>query len=224
MKVVGVVFAIDPTGDQPGPLAPLGGRPMFAWAVSALAAAGRLDRIVVVAGAAADVVRRALDGQPPGHRVVVLGGAATRHDALHCVLSILDSDIETVVLHDGHRPLAPPDVVSRVVGAVEGGAPAAVPVVEVTETVKELDPAGRVAGTVPRESLVRMQAPRAVRRSLLDAAHAACGPGDLTADVAGVLVPPGTPLVTVPGDHAASPVLHPADLALAEAVLAVARP
>jgi 2-C-methyl-D-erythritol 4-phosphate cytidylyltransferase len=223
MRVAGVVFATHSAAGGPAALSPLGGRPMVVWGVSALAAAGTLDQVVVVvAGGAADSIGRALDGLLPSHCVLVVGGAPTRHESLHHVLSILDSSIEMAVLHDACRPLAPPAVVSRVVSAVEGGAPAAVPVVEVTETVKELDEAGRVGRTVPRESLVRVQAPQAVRRSLLDAAHAGCGAADLTADDDGALVPAGFPVQTVPGDHAAFPVLHPADLALAEAVLVVA--
>jgi 2-C-methyl-D-erythritol 4-phosphate cytidylyltransferase len=220
MKVAGVVFATDLAHDVPGAAGLLGGRPLLAWAVSALAGAGGLGQLLVVAGAAAGQVSRALDGQLPGHRLVVIGGDRTRHGSIHCVLSILDSDIDLVLLHDALRPLAPPEVVSRVVGAVRSGALAAVPVVEVTETVKELDPAGRIARTVPRESMVRLQTPQAVRRSLLAAAHSRCGRTDLVTDGAGALVPAGTQVVTVEGDHAAFPVLHPADLALAEAVLA----
>jgi 2-C-methyl-D-erythritol 4-phosphate cytidylyltransferase len=102
---------------------------------------------------------------------------------------------------------------------VVGGAPAAVPAVEVTETVKQLDAAGRVESTVARESLLQLQAPRAVRRSLLDAAHAHCAPADLATDEI-ALVPPGTPLTTVTGDHDAFPIVRAADLALAGAVLA----
>jgi 2-C-methyl-D-erythritol 4-phosphate cytidylyltransferase len=193
---------------------------MLAWAVSALVDAGCVEQIVVVTDAAAPLVRQVLDGYLPDQPAVVIGSGPSRHASLHRALSIIESQFEIVVLHEASRPLAPPDVVSRVVGAVLGGAPAAVPVVEVTETVKELDPEGRVVRTVPRESVARVQGPQAVRRSLLDAAHARCGPAELTTDEAGALVPPGTSPVTVQGDHDAFPVLHPADLTLAQAVLA----
>jgi 2-C-methyl-D-erythritol 4-phosphate cytidylyltransferase len=193
---------------------------MIAWALSALDDAGGVEQIVVVTDVVVALVEQALKDHLPDRSAVVIGGGPTRHASLHCALSTIESHFEIVVLHDACRPLAPPDVVSRVVGAVQRGAPAAVPVVEVTETVKELDEDGRVARTVPRESLVRVQSPQAVRRSLLDAAHARCGPADLATDEVGALVPPGTPLVTVQGDHDAFPVLRAADLTLAQAVLA----
>lgn len=196
---------------------------MLVWATSALRDGAEVDQLVVlvaIPGSSAGAVQSLLDATVPGHRALVLDGAATRHGSLHRALSTLDSRIEMVVLHDAGRPLAPPGVVSRVAGAVRRGAPAAVPAVEVTETVKEVDPAGRIVRTVPRESLLRLQAPQAVRRSVLEAAHAGCTPADLSADPAGGLTPPGIRPRTVEGHHDAFPVLHAADLALAEAVLA----
>jgi 2-C-methyl-D-erythritol 4-phosphate cytidylyltransferase len=116
----------------------------------------------------------------------------------------LAGEWDIVVLHDAHRPLAPPELVARVVAAVRAGADAAVPVVEVTETVKEVDAAGRIVRTVPRETLVQTQTPQAVRAGRLGPA------GELPAAA-----------VTVPGTPDAFPVHDPHDLALAAAVLAV---
>ena len=225
MRVAGVVLATatGTTGAGPTPLSLLGGMPLLAWTVSALRDGTNVDQIVVVAafhGSSTGAVRQLLDTAVPGHGSLVLAGEPTWHGSLHRALSLLDSCIEIVVLHDPYRPLAPPEVVSRVVGAVRSGAPAAVPAVEVTETVKQVDPAGWIMRTVPRESLLRLQAPQAVRRSLLDAAHAGCTPSDLATGDTAPLIPPGTLVATVPGDHDAFPVLHAADLALAEAVLA----
>lgn len=143
--------------------------------------------------------------------VVVL--AAPGHAGLHAVLPRLES-YGIVVLHDAHRPLAPPELVARVVAAVRAGADVAVPVVEVTETVKEVDPAGRIVRTVPRETLVQVQTPQAVRTAVLLAAHRSCRPDD-------PLVPATGRLVTVPGAADAFPVRTGPDLALAAAVLAV---
>jgi 2-C-methyl-D-erythritol 4-phosphate cytidylyltransferase len=206
MRVAAVVFAPDPP-DGPVPLTLLGGRPMLDWAISALRAGAEIAQLVV---AGADT---ALDG------VIVVSGQDSRHAALHEALSLLDSRVEIVLLHDAHRPLASAELVSRVVGAVLAGAPAAVPAIEVTETVKELDTAARVTRTIPRDTLRRVQAPRAVRRSVLEAAHAGCDPGHAGGEPA--LVPAGTLVATVPGETDAFPVLRPADLILAEAVAAL---
>lgn len=142
--------------------------------------------------------------------------AAPGHGGFHAALAEV-SAYEVVVLHDAHRPLAPPELVARVVAAVAAGADAAVPVVEVTETVKEVDPAGRIVRTVPRETLVQVQTPQAVRTALLLAAHRSCRPED-------PLLPAAARVVTVPGAPDGFPVRDAHDLALAAAVLAVRSP
>jgi 2-C-methyl-D-erythritol 4-phosphate cytidylyltransferase len=181
--VSGVVLAAEDRTE----LGPLDGTTLIDHAVSALRGSG-----VVVS--------------------VVVAGGLSAHDCLHSVLSrVQGSDV--VVLHDAHRPLAPAELVVRVVEAVAAGADAAVPVVEVTETVKEVDPAGRIVRTVPRESLVQIQFPQAVRTPVLVAAHRSCAPGD-------PLIPAGAAVRTVPGAPDAFRVSSPYDLELAAAVLA----
>ena len=143
---------------------------------------------------------------------VILANGSSAHDSLHAALPEL-ADADVVVLHDAHRPLAPSSLVVRVVEAVRDGADAAVPVVEVTETVKEVDPGGRIVRTVPRESLRQVQFPQAVRGSVLTAAHRSCRPSD-------PLIPVGARVVTVPGAADAFAVSSPHDLELAAAVLA----
>ena len=113
--------------------------------------------------------------------------------------------VEVVVLLDPHRPLAPVSLVAAVVAAVRAGADAAVPVVEVTETVKEVDAGGRIVRTVPRDALVQPQYPRAVR------------PSALRPDGS---IAPDARTVTVPGAADAFPVRDELDLELAAAVLA----
>jgi 2-C-methyl-D-erythritol 4-phosphate cytidylyltransferase len=121
-----------------------------------------------------------------------------------CRLSSVDG-AEVVVLHDAHRPLAPVALVVAVVAAVRAGADAAVPVLEVTETVKEVDAAGRIVRTVPRETLLQVQFPQAVRAGAFDPER---------------LIAPGARVVTVPGAADAFPVRDEHDLQLAAAVLA----
>ena len=72
--------------------------------------------------------------------LVLVGRGASGHAGLHDVLSRL-AGAEIVVLHDAYRPLAPAELVIRVVEAVRAGADVAVPVVEVTECGPDLAPA-----------------------------------------------------------------------------------
>jgi 2-C-methyl-D-erythritol 4-phosphate cytidylyltransferase len=207
--------------DAPKALCLLGGLPLLTRAAAALRESSAIDQLVVVCppGAAAHM-GALLDSSVSGPAATIVEGAETRHGSLHRAIAVLDRRIETVVVHDACRPLAPADLVVRVLKAVVGGADVAVPVVQVTETVKELDPAGRIARTVPRETLVRVQTPQAVRRSVLAELHAGCSAAALLADEDGTLAPPDSRLVAVEGEDDAFPVIRPSDLSFAEAVLA----
>lgn len=206
MDVTGVVLAFVPdaarTTGTPAALRLLDGLPLIAHAALALRESGVVVSTVVLVPPAATA-----------EQVTLLAAALAGPDLHLAAGSPADACPaagEIVVVHDAGRPLAPADLVVRVVAAVRDGADAAVPVLEVTETVKELDADGRITRTVPRETLVRLQAPWAVRRSLLDAV--------LTPD--GVRVPSGPGVVTVEGADDAFPVRTGPDLDLAAAVLA----
>jgi 2-C-methyl-D-erythritol 4-phosphate cytidylyltransferase len=201
----------------PKALSLLDGLPLLSRAASALRDSGAIDQFVVVgpAGSTPDI-HAALDAVLPPGSAVVVDGAGTRHGSLHCGLAAVDGSVDVVVIHDACRPLAPAELVVRVLKAVYSGADAAIPVVEMTETVKELDADGRISRTVPRERLVRIQSPQAVRRELIVEAHRACGD---PVDEAVLLAAAGSRLVTVDGDADAFPVVQATDLAYAEAVL-----
>lgn len=135
-------------------------------------------------------------GAPAASASSVLGALSREHPEFMAVLG----RAEAVLVHDVRRPLAPPDVAERVLAAVRGGAAAAVPVVEVIETIKEIDPQGWIARTVSRDDLWHVQTPQAVRTSALSES-------------------PGAEPVTVTGDFDGFLLGGPADLAFAEAIL-----
>jgi 2-C-methyl-D-erythritol 4-phosphate cytidylyltransferase len=210
--------------DVPKSLCLLGGEPLVARAVRALRDSGAVDQLIIVGPpGGVDEVRQVLDRCVPGAGAVVVDGAGSRHGSLHRGLSAVDCRVETVVVHDACRPLAPADLVVSVVKAVHDGADLAVPVLEVTETVKELDAAGRVARTVPRETLLRLQTPQAVRRAVLAEAHVGCAADPADPEDVGRLAGTGARVVTVAGHDDAFAVVRAHDLDFAEAVLACRR-
>lgn len=211
VNVAGVVLAFDPedarTTATPTALLLLDDLPLIAHAALALRESGVCASVVVVVPPGATGERRALLASVlSGPDVVLLDGDTSPAGSLRRGLAALDPSVRVVLLHDACRPLAPAGLALAVLAAVRDGTPAAVPVLEVTETVKELDPAGRVTRTVPRETLVRVQTPWAVRRSELAS-------GELPR-------PDGAGVVTVAGADDAFPVRSGADLDLAAAVLA----
>jgi 2-C-methyl-D-erythritol 4-phosphate cytidylyltransferase len=137
---------------------PLGDRTVLEWAVAAARAAS--DGVVVVV--AADRVGG------PDHVV----GGATRAESVRCGLAAVPAAVEVIVVHDGARPFASPDLFRAVVAAVRAGADGAVPALAVTDTVKQVDPAGRVIATLDRDELVTVQTPQAFRAAALRRAHA----------------------------------------------------
>jgi 2-C-methyl-D-erythritol 4-phosphate cytidylyltransferase len=98
-----------------------------------------------------------------------------------------------------------------VVEAVRGGADAAVPAVEVTDTLRH-----RSVGPVDRVGLVAVQTPQAFRAAALRGAHA--GAPEATDD-ASLVEATGGKVVVVDGSAANLKITHPVDLAIAEALL-----
>jgi 2-C-methyl-D-erythritol 4-phosphate cytidylyltransferase len=113
----------------------------------------------------------------------------------------------------------PVAVVDAVVAAVLAGAAAVVPVLPVVDTLKRVDAAGLVTGTVPRAGTYAVQTPQGFRREVLAKAHAAADPADPATDDAGLVERLGIPVTTVPGSGEAMKITTPFDLVVAEAVL-----
>lgn len=165
MDVAGLVLAMGSERGRLGPsldaLCPLDGVPLIAHAVRALDRSDAVGMVAVsVPSGSSDRIRRALDRYVPGHR-------ATIFDAFDSgALVGLCRAARYVVVSDCRHPLAPPELVDRVLAAVRQGADLAVPTVGVTETVKELDPDGWIVRTVARETLCQVQAPWALRAEI----------------------------------------------------------
>jgi len=217
---VAVLVPAAGAGVRLGPGAPkalrdLAGEPLLVHAVRRLAAAPSIGLIVVAAppDAVADV--RRLLGQFPS--AVVVAGGPTRQASVAAALAAADAAYPIVLVHDAARALAPVALIERVAAAVRGGHDAVVPVLPVVDTVKEVDAAGRVVGTVDRAALRSVQTPQGFRREVLAAAHATAV--DEHTDDAGLAEKLGATVWTVPGDEAALKITRPLDLRIAGLLL-----
>ncbi|WP_380162402.1 2-C-methyl-D-erythritol 4-phosphate cytidylyltransferase [Kineococcus sp. R86509] len=207
---------------RPKALVPLAGEPLLVHAVRRAAASGVIDVVVAVAPAAAcDEVMSLL--APLHGDVIVVAGGAERQDSVRLGLEALAEDVDVVLVHDAARCLTPPHVFTAVVEAVRAGAPAVIPVLPVSDTIKRV--AGHlVVETVDRSELVAVQTPQGFAAGPLRAAHAAALPGAAATDDAGMLESLGHPVRTVPGHEHAFKVTRPVDLVLAHALLAQEAP
>ncbi|WP_454085622.1 2-C-methyl-D-erythritol 4-phosphate cytidylyltransferase [Georgenia sp. Marseille-Q6866] len=219
----------------PKALVPLAGTPLLVHAARGLAASGVVDAVVVTApdGHLDEVASLFPGGRVPGSEVpvrVVVGGA-TRQASVAAGLAALDDvapACEAVLVHDAARCLAGPELVRRIVAALEVGHGAVVPGVPVTDTVKRVVdlPGGgaRVVETPERSTLRAVQTPQGFSRELLERAHrlGAERADDETravSDDAGLVEALGEEVLLVPGEAAALKITTPADLELAERLL-----
>jgi 2-C-methyl-D-erythritol 4-phosphate cytidylyltransferase len=194
------------TGDRfggPKQFEPLGGRRVVDWS---LATAGEAcDGVVLVVPAAR------LDVPEPAADVVVAGGA-TRSSSVRAGLAAVPGSAEVIVVHDAARPVASAGLWKAVVDAVAGGADAAVPVVPVRDTLREVGGA-----PVDRSTIVAVQTPQAFRADALRRAHE---PGGEATDDATLVEAVGGRVALVDGEPENLKITTPSDLVMVASLVA----
>jgi 2-C-methyl-D-erythritol 4-phosphate cytidylyltransferase len=149
----------------------------------------------------------------------IVHGGATRHESEYKALQYLKADIDAglidlVLIHDGARPLATPELfVAIAEGAqIHGGA---IPTIA-------LDP--REMDTARDETVARVQTPQGFRaQQLLQAYEKAAITGFVGTDTAACMEAffPDVNTVAVPGDIFNIKITYPQDLAIAELLIPV---
>lgn len=139
----------------------------------------------------------------------LLPGGATRQDSVYAGLTQAQGDY--VLIHDGSRPLASPDLIQRVIAAAKVHG-AAIPALPVTDTIKEVS-GGMVRSTLDRTLLHAVQTPQVFRRELLLSAYEQAGEGRQQAtDDAFLVEALGQTVKVVPGETANLKITHPQDI------------
>lgn len=151
-------------------------------------------------------------------------GGALRQDSVRLGLAVLPRRTRYVLVHDAARPFLSPALVRRVCEALRQGAPAVVPGLPVTDTIKMVDD-GRVAATLPRARLAAVQTPQGFNLTLLRQAHQhALDAGLAVTDDAALMEVQGHEVLIVPGEAANVKITHPEDLSLLAGEQAMPRP
>ena len=209
--------------DVPKALVPVAGVPLLARAVAQLAAGGVAEVIVVAPVEGREPFLAALQDAP----VPVLwadGGAERQHSVANGLALLPDLpesewESQVVLVHDAARAFVPAEVVARVIAAVRAGADAVVPVVPVTDTIREIVEEG--SAVIDRSRLRAVQTPQGFRRGVLEEAHAALADlGTTVTDDAAAAEFLGHTVALVDGARDAFKVTEPLDLVLAEAIAA----
>ena len=159
-------------GPLPKQYATLAGVPVLRRTLEVFQATPGVDSIqVVIAPGDEGLYQAAVDGMdlpPPA-----MGGISRQQSVLNGLEALAAHAPELVAIHDAARPYVR---VSDIIGCLEAlrpGIDGAVLGVPVADTLKKVDDAGVLAGTVPRSGLWRAQTPQIFRFAALLAAHRA---------------------------------------------------
>ncbi len=195
-------------------------------AVAALASASNVHVVVVAAPGdqveqVSDLLSQARAPWTQTAEVVVVAGGATRTASVAAALDALPDEVDVVLVHDAARPLVPVALVEAVDAAVRSGLSGVVPALPVVDTVKVVDPEGRVLSTPDRATLRAVQTPQGFRRDVLERAYRAVHDleTDGATDDAGLLERLGEAVHVIAGSEAAFKITTLPDLVRAEALL-----
>ncbi|MGE7414800.1 bifunctional 2-C-methyl-D-erythritol 4-phosphate cytidylyltransferase/2-C-methyl-D-erythritol 2,4-cyclodiphosphate synthase [Methylobacterium tarhaniae] len=210
-------------GDTPKQYRRVGGQAVLTRTLAALAAHPGVTRIqVVIAPDAVAFYDECLDDLPLAVQAKLARpteGGATRQASVRAGLAALarEGAPDLVLVHDAARPFVDAGLIDRAIAAAQAHG-AAVPGVPVSDTIKVVEPDGRVRATPARESLRAVQTPQAFRFRILHEAHgraAAEGLDGFTDD--GALAEwAGLPVAVFPGDLRNRKITQAADLVEAD--------
>ncbi len=203
-------------GPQPKQFLQLAGRPVLMHTLEAFDhwdASARL--IVVLPEDQIETWKRLCEAHAfdRAHRVVA-GGETRFHSVRNGLGAVASNGL--IAVHDGVRPLVAPSVIAACFAAAADGG-AAVPVVPVVESVREVDADGG-SRPVDRTRLRVVQTPQVFRADVLRAAY--CLPYDPRfTDDASVVEASGVAVRLVPGNRENIKLTTPMDLLLAEQLM-----
>lgn len=202
-------------------LLPLLGHPVLAWTLAAAKQAASIEWI--------GIIGQPYDWQDFKEVVAYLGledkvqfiqGGATRQASVYCGLQGLPTSANRVLIHDGARCLATPDLFDSCAAALQDclGLIAAV---SVKDTIKVVEANTRlVVNTPDRSDLWAAQTPQGFDVTKLRECHEeGVRQGWEVTDDAALFEQCGLPVKIVPGEETNLKVTTPVDLAIAEFIL-----
>ncbi len=200
-------------------LTPLAGKPVI-WHTLRAAATSQAKGIILVANREYLAEFEKIAEESAREKLIAVApGGTTRTDSVRKGIRALEEHCEgdpIVLVHDGARPLAPPQLFDRCAEAVRewGAAIAAVPVVDTLKIVHN----GTIVETPPREKFFAAQTPQGFKLSIL---KKALETEKVFTDDAAAVENMGFEVKIVPGERFNIKITTPQDLALAEHILKI---
>jgi 2-C-methyl-D-erythritol 4-phosphate cytidylyltransferase len=201
-------------------LLPLLGKPLLAWTLSAAAAARSIDWMGIIGQpedrADIDLILGNLSLSKP---VQFIQGGSTRQESVYNGLKGLPDNAVGVLIHDGARCLATPDLFDRC-ATVLATHPGLIAAVSVKDTIKIVGNTGIVVDTPDRSHLWAAQTPQGFDVKLLKSCHERGRTlGWEVTDDAALFEKCDLPVTIVPGEETNLKITTPVDLAIAEFIL-----
>jgi 2-C-methyl-D-erythritol 4-phosphate cytidylyltransferase len=198
--------------DRPKAFAKLRDRPLLAESLERLDDSGWVDAIVVAAPPGWEEPAILLAEELGCSKVsACVAGGESRAESVRSAVAEVPGDADVVVVHDAARPLLSPEVLDRLLTALNEGWDGVVPALPIADTVKRVE-RGAVVETLPRSELVAVQTPQAFLAPVLRAAVAG-NLGEAT-DCAALVERRGGRVGVVDGDPRLLKVTSAADLEL----------
>jgi 2-C-methyl-D-erythritol 4-phosphate cytidylyltransferase len=167
---------------------------------------------------------RQLEKENLSAKVEMVEGGEHRQESVANALAKLNADDNDIVLvHDAVRPFVDDEIIANVVREVQkrGAAIAALPAVDTIKQVDRTSEGAIITSTIPRERVVQAQTPQGFRYGLIKKAFdSAIADGFIGTDEASLVERIGGSVSVVMGSARNIKITTPADLELAEFLLA----
>ncbi len=151
--------------------------------------------------------------------IQLIGGGATRQESVYNGLQALPPDAKQVLIHDGARCLATPDLLDRCAEAIHH-CPGLIAAVPVKDTIKVVDETLLIQSTPERRNLWAAQTPQAFDVQMLKHCHEeGRRQGWEVTDDAALFEKCGYSVRIVEGEETNLKLTTPVDLAIAEFIL-----
>lgn len=157
---------------------------------------------------------------------MVEGGEHRQQSVGNALASIQAAPGDVVLVHDAVRPFVDDEIISSVIQETEkhGAAIAGLPAVDTIKQVERAAEGAIITSTIPRERVVQAQTPQGFRYELIQRAFAgAAADGFIGTDEASLVERLGESVWVVMGSPRNIKITTPADLELAEFLMAQSR-
>ncbi|UNU26947.1 2-C-methyl-D-erythritol 4-phosphate cytidylyltransferase [Microcoleus vaginatus] len=196
------------------------GKPLLSWTLAAAEASQHISWIGIM-GQPDDFpdFKAILSDLSLVKPVELIQGGATRQESVYNGLQALPPNADRVLIHDGARCLATPELFDRSAEALLS-CPALIVAIPVKDTIKVVDERRIVRDTPDRSNLWAAQTPQGFEVKLLKQCHQeGRQKGWEVTDDAALFEKCGLPVQIVEGEETNLKVTTPVDLALAEFIL-----